>query len=143
MVNSAIGDHGNERHQTPTLAPSLSLSPCLSLCLPLSLPLCLYLSLSLSALSPFFLQSIVSWAGPGLWSVPGQARQKDRNQSCAQPNTRTVSSLFGTWPRLSFTPGSLLFCLEFTCSLFVCFQTLGYSNLRLFGQNLFLRLCRR
>lgn len=69
--------------------------------------------------------------------MPGQARQKDLNQSCAQPNTRTVSSLSGTWPRLSFTPGSLLFCPEFTCSLFVCFQTLGYSKLRLFGQNLF------
>lgn len=127
----------------PLLSLRLSLSLLVYLSVFLSLSLSVSTSLSLSALSPFFLQSIVSWAGPGLWSVPGQARQKDRNQSCAQPNTRTVSSLFGTWPRLSFTPGSLLFCLEFTCSLFVCFQTLGYSNLRLFGQNLFLRLCRR
>lgn len=129
----------------PLLSFCRSLSLFLSLTVSLSLPILLARSLSL-ALSPV-LQSIVSWAGPGLWSVPGQARQKDRNQSCAQPNARTVSSLFGTWPRLSFTPGSLLFCPEFTCSLFVCFQPLGYSNLRLFGQNLFffffLRLCRR
>lgn len=88
MVNSAIGDHGNERHQTsPAHSLSLSSTPSLS--------------------HTHTVWSIVSGAGLGLWSVPGQARHKDRNHSCAQPNIRTVSFLFGIWPHISFTPDSL------------------------------------
>lgn len=114
MVNSAIGDHGNERHQAPpahthTHAHSLSLS------LPLYDPLCL---------------------GQDWDCGLCQARpdKKDRNRSCARPNGPTVSRLAGVWPHISFTPGSLFFLSLSPCqgwgggplafSVFVCFRPL-------------------
>lgn len=90
MVNSAIGDHGNERHHTSPTPPhpliSLSLSFVLYdlLCLGQDCGLC-------------------------------QARPDKKIETTPAPSQRTltVSCLFGIWPHISLTPGSLfLSCIH-------------------------------
>lgn len=117
MVNSAIGDHGNERRHTSSTPPhplsvSLSLSPSLFL----YLYLLLYDLLCL---------------GQGWCLCQARPRQKDRSHSWVQPKTLTVSCLFGIWPH-NFSPhpfslcacvcACVCACMRACVCLFVCCQ---------------------
>lgn len=113
MVNSAIGDHGNERRHTSSTPPHP-----ISLSLPLSLLLYDLLCL-----------------GQGWCLCQARPDKKDRNHSCVQP--KDPNSKLSLWHLATyfFHPWFAFFCGEHTFGLFVCFP----HNLLLYpevgGQN--------
>lgn len=96
MVNSAIGDHGNERHQT---SPTLSLSPSLSL--PLSLAL---------SLSHCMIYCVWGRTGTVVCARPGQTkRSKSLLRPAKRPNRKLSLWHLATYffhPWLTFSVGN-------------------------------------